>query len=367
MKKKKKKKILAIACMPFYQEKGSSLRLYSVLKILSSKYEIDLVTYSLGEDIDIKNVNIHRTPKFFKPKIGVSKPSLKKLILDKFVFLKAFKLLLFSSKDYDILHCEDFEGAVVGMFLKKFFRKKRMVYLLHNRIVHNWEINRSSTPSIIRYLEKKVVANSDLIVANWKMYLRSYIFNRKRIFLHYDSVDTSVKKCELPFKEYFFYAGNFEKYQGIFDFLKTYKKSKIKTPVVLAGEPSEEILDFVKKNSLEKKVKLVGRKSVQETNFLIKNSLACILPRISGLQPSMKMIHYLIWEKPVIARNIQCNLELIQDGYNGFLYNDDIELKRVLKKFEEKKNLKGFEKGTKETKKEIFKLIDGGRFLEGYG
>ena len=117
---KKKKRILAIACMPFYQEKGSSMRVYSVLKILASKYDIDLITYSLGNDIDLKGVNIYRTPNFFRPIIGVSKPSFAKILLDISVLFKAFKLLRKSPNDYEILHCEDFEGAVVGMILKKF-------------------------------------------------------------------------------------------------------------------------------------------------------------------------------------------------------------------------------------------------------
>ncbi len=361
----KKKKILAIACMPFYQEKGSSLRLYSILKILTIKYEVDLVTYSLGEDIDIENVNVYRTTKFFKPKIVVSKASFSKLILDKLIFLKAFKLLLFSSKNYEIIHCEDFEAAFVGMILKKMFRKK-MIYLLHNRVTHNWEINKRRTPSLVRYLEKKVVNNSDLIIANWKMYLTSYIFKHKEIFLHYDSVDTSVTKLKLPTKKYFFYAGNFQKYQGVFDFLKIYRKSKSKIPVVLAGTPDKEITDFIKQNKLSKKVSLVGRKSVSETNYLIKNSFCCLLPRVSGVQPSMKMIHYLMWEKPIIGKNLFCNAELIKDGYNGFLYDSNFELEEVLKKVENQENLKKLEKGLKKTKEKILELVDEKRFLENY-
>jgi glycosyltransferase involved in cell wall biosynthesis len=364
--KSEKKKILAIACMPFYQEKGSSLRLYSILKTLSSEYEIDLVTYSLGEDIDIKNVNIYRTPKFFKPNIGVSSPSCKKLILDKFVFFKAFRLLLFSSKDYEVLHCEDFEGALVGMILKKFF-KKRMVYLLHNRIIHNWEIHRKSTPSFVRFCEKKVVRNSDLIIANWKMYLSNYIFQDKNIFLHYDSLDTSIEECDLPFSKYLFYSGNFEKYQGIKSFLRVYKNSKCRVPVVLAGKSNREIVDFIKKNELEERVVLLGRKSVRKTNFLIQNSVCCLLPRVSGVQPGMKMIHYLLGETPVIARDMSCNTELLRDGFNSLLYKNEKELEDILNCLEEEGVFEGLRKGLKKTKKEIEEFTDERRFLKEYG
>lgn len=360
-----KKKILAIACMPFYHEKGSSLRLYSILKILSKKYDIDLVTYSLGEDVDIENVRIFRTCRFFKPPVGVSKPSFAKIVLDILVFFKSLKLILFSSKKYSVVHCEDFEAVLIGSVLKKVFRKK-IVYALHNRVVHNWEISGRKMPKFISSLEKRVISSSDLIIANWKMYLTDPVFKGKKIFLHYDSVDTKIKKCDLPFKKYFFYSGNFEKYQGIFDFLRVYKASGSDVPVVLAGEPNEEVVDFVKKNDLSKKIVFVGKKSVEETNFLIKNSFCCLLPRVSGIQPSMKMIHYLIWEKPVIAKNISCNTELIKDGYNGFLYGNDPEFQKILVEIKGKGQIRSLEKGLQETRTEIQKLVDKNRFLDKY-
>ncbi len=362
----KKKKILAIACMPIYQEKGSTLRLYSILQTLSKNYEIDLVAYSIGTDIEIENVKIHRTPKFFKPYIGVGRASYAKIMLDMFVFLKVLRLLTFSPRKYEILHCEDFEAALLGYFLKKVF-KKRMIYVLHNRIVDNWEISNKKLPFFVKPLEKKTVASSDLIISNWQMYLKDPIFLDKKMFLHYDNVEFNFEEIEIPFEKYLLYCGNFEKYQGVLDFLEIYKQSNCQIPLVLAGEPNTEVLEFLKENNLEKKVKLVGKKTIQQANFLIKNSSFCILPRIFGVQPSMKMIHYLLWEKPVIAKDISCNTELIKNNYNGFLYNNEKELKDILNTLDEKNKEGVFKEGLKETKKEIEKYTNERRFLYEYG
>jgi glycosyltransferase involved in cell wall biosynthesis len=325
----KKKKILFIACMPYYKEKGSTLRTHATLQNLSQNYTIDALVYAHGEKISIPDVQIHRTPFWYMPKLAISKPTVSKVILDFFVLIKSFKLLLTNS--YTHIHAEDFEAATIGYILSKIFHKP-FVYNLHNRIVDNWSISGKKPPKIISWIEKVVIKNSKFIILNWDIYKQDSAFDNKKFFLHYDSVTLASQKASMNLpKNYLFYAGNFEKYQGIELFLEAYSDSQCDIPLLLAGSATEDITNKINKMNLQEKVKLLGRCNVEETNTLIKNSTYCILPRIAGKQPSMKLIHYLSWEKPIIANDIICNHEILKKYNNiGIFYENKKDLVNIL-------------------------------------
>ena len=325
----KKKSILFISCMPYYQEKGSTLRTHATLKTLATNYKVDAVVYAQGSEVSLPDVSIYRTPKWFKPNLQVSKPSFSKILLDIFVLLTSFRLLLINR--YTHIHTEDFEGAAVGYMLSKIFRKS-YAYNLHNRIIENWERSGKKTPKMVKWIEKLVIKNSKFIILNWNTYKTDPIFKNKNTFLHYDSLTLEKKDLSINIPEkYLFYAGNFEKYQGIDFFLDAYKESKCDIPILIAGNPTNAICEKIKKMKLAKKVILLGRKNVEETNTLIQKSTYCILPRISGQQPSMKLIHYLSWNKPIIANDITCNHELLKDYNNiGILYSGKTDLINIL-------------------------------------
>ena len=69
----KRKKMLFIAPSPMYVEKGSSLRMFAILKILATEYDIDLVTYSTGNPFQLEHVTVHRMPRFFQPDLAIGK------------------------------------------------------------------------------------------------------------------------------------------------------------------------------------------------------------------------------------------------------------------------------------------------------
>jgi len=361
----KVKKILMLAPSPLYLEKGSSLRMYAIAEILSKKYNIDLLTYSTGKDFKLKNTKVHRTPKFYKPELEVGKPSFSKVFLDFMMLLKAIKL--YAKNDYDIIHCEDFEGAFMGYLLTILGKKRKLVYDLHNRITDNlsYDNRKSKIIKTAKFLEKKVVKKSDLMILNWNKYSKDKIFADKRKFLFYDKINLSLEKYHLPLKGYIVYVGNFKPYQGLKEFLEVYKDIDTKIKLVLIGQPSDDIKEFVKSDKkLKEKVIFTGRLSILESNYLIKNSKFAILPRLTG--SSMKVIAYLMLEKPVLAKNTLSNRELVKEGFNGFLYSNNKELKekfaRLIKGYKNPK----IKKGVQETKKMILNIWNEKRFLKEY-
>jgi glycosyltransferase involved in cell wall biosynthesis len=134
----------------------------------------------------------------------------------------------------------------------------------------------------------------------------------------------------------------------------------------LGGGITEEVLKFIKsREKLSKTVIVLGSLSIEASNYLIVNSLAGILPRLDG--SSMKVIHYLMLGKPVIAKGTISNKELLKDGYNSYLYENKAELVNILDQINSSKEvLNKLKQGVKETANSIKENWNQSSFLKKY-
>ncbi len=360
------KKILFIAPSPLYVEKGSSLRMYAILEILSRYYTIDLVTYSTGKEFKLDNVTVHRTPSFFKPSLAIGKPSFEKMILDFFMYIKIIRLSLF--KKYDVIHCEDFEGIALGYFSAWLNRKSHYVYDLHNRILDNLHLKskpKKFRDKIILFLEKCFVKKSDKVILNWYKYKNDLLLSTRPNFLYYDPIDTSLADIEIPKEKYLIYSGNFEEYQGLSDFIPVFASSSVSYKLYLIGNPTKEIVDLVDRLDCKNRIVLLGRRTVQETNSYIKGATYGVLPRREG--SCMKAIHYLLWSKPVIAKDTPSNREMVVHEHNGFLYKNNNELAMILLEIEDNSYFTDkLRSGVEETRDKILSVWSVENFINKY-
>jgi len=113
-------KILMIAPEPFFEPRGTPFSEYYRIQALSALgHEIDLVTYPIGENVEIKGLKIIRSLKPFFIKNVKTGPSKAKLILDFFLFFKVFGRVI--RKKYDYIHTHE-EANIMGAFYSKIFR-----------------------------------------------------------------------------------------------------------------------------------------------------------------------------------------------------------------------------------------------------
>ncbi|MGI6423152.1 MAG: glycosyltransferase [Candidatus Dojkabacteria bacterium] len=345
-------RILDIVTTPYLIPKGSSLRVDSVLKKLSKNNIVDLLVYPVGKDPKYINVNVIRVNGREDIKLGVSEISFKKLKLDLQILLKAFSLV--RKNKYHIIHCEDFEAAFVGSILSLFFRKPRYVYDLHNTIVDNLRITNKPKLliNIFRLIAKFVYSRFDLIIANWKIYEN---INKKKTFLLYDESNLELKETSIPTKNrYLAYSGNFKKYQGVEEFIKVYSKVNPSYDLVLIGEFTQEISSLVERLEMKEKIHFTGVLDIERSNYILSKAMYCLIPRISGDQPSLKMIHHIMLGKPSIATDISANTEILKNGYNSLLYSTEKELITILKEIDGGKiEGRDLEKGILESQEEI--------------
>ncbi|WP_135606168.1 glycosyltransferase [Methanococcoides sp. NM1] len=327
---KKNKNALVILASPFYLDKGSSVRARSnIIALANADLEIDLLTYPVGNDYNIINVNHIRCKIPFYKKVSAG-PSLSKMYADILLFLKASFLMI--TKKYDIVIGEDFEGGFIGLVLSKFF-KKQFIYEMYNPLNETLRpyINNSMLLHISAKIDSFLEKGAKNITVEWKYEKERILSNYsdKNISLVHDAFPKEIKPLQ-NFNEnkYVFYAGNFKDYQGIPFFIKAFKKYfeiDDKISLVLAGGNYQEVQKYAQKLNMYESVIFTGNLSLIETNYFIKNSLFCILPRVIDGPPGMKALHYFSQAKSILATNLSCNSKLVENNKSGLLVEPNVD------------------------------------------
>ncbi|KXB06688.1 hypothetical protein AKJ54_01190 [candidate division MSBL1 archaeon SCGC-AAA382K21] len=158
-------RILHIITSPFYiDNKPRYLQLVKYASENSTK--VDLVTYPIGRDVKIKNLNIHRAPCPFYQKESPG-PSLLKILVDIMVFLCAMSRVI--TKEYDIVQGEDIEAGFIAIIIGKLFGIKS-IYSMINPLKETFIPY--DTPEFLnplfRIIQNVLNSLADAILTNWK-------------------------------------------------------------------------------------------------------------------------------------------------------------------------------------------------------
>jgi glycosyltransferase involved in cell wall biosynthesis len=327
-------KILMIAPQPFFEPRGTPISVYQRLKALSSLgYQVDLVTYPVGIDVSIPGVTIHRSfriPFMKSVKIG---PSWNKLILDVFLFFKAFMLLLF--KRYDVIHTHE-EGAFAALFLSKIFRTPHL-YDMHSSLpkqLENFKFgNLRPIVNLFVKLEERVLRSCKVVITIGAD-LEEYVLhkfpgtNHIRIenipLLSDEPLDENLVaeiKTRLDLHNRFpvVYTGSLEGYQGLGLLFKSARFVLRRHPevryVVVGGKPDQ--IRFwegeTKKLGLENNIIFVGMVSMEESLNYLEMAEILVSPRMEGLSIPLKIYSYLHSGKPTVATNIYAHTQLLNE------------------------------------------------------
>ncbi|MCI0515560.1 glycosyltransferase family 4 protein [candidate division KSB1 bacterium] len=316
-------KVLMIAPQPWFSPRGTPLSVLHRLRTLSKLgHQIDFVTYSLGEDIPIPNVTIHRTARVpFVKKIGVG-PSKIKIVFDWLIYRKAKELL--RKNRYDLIHTHEEAGFFAPGLAKKY--QLLHLYDMHSSLpqqLTNFKFTKLGfLISIFRKLEDHTLRTADAVITicpELHNYVQGLFPNKFNMLLENvaDNSEVFTEKATSPatLRQKFnlnqhlaiVYAGTFEHYQGI-DLL-------IESSVhIVKQHPAVKFL-LVGGNvaQVQKYQAMVAERKVTD-NFVFTGSvkpgevpgyvnLADILvtPRIEGNNTPLKIYDYLRSGKPIVA------------------------------------------------------------------
>ena len=327
-------KILMIAPVPFFAPRGTPIAIFGRLRALSSLgHDVDLIIYHVGKDIVIPGVNIYRIQNLpFIKEVPVG-PSWTKVLLDVLVVTKAFRMLL--SDRYDLLHTHE-EASVFGSVLAKIFKIRHM-YDFHSSIpeaLGNFGYGRFSLLiKLFEWIERRVIQGSDAIIAISPA-LADYIRKIDKIVpieviensieeVDISSIkDESLKtfKCEyslLDREKIVLYVGTFEPYQGlelIIDSVELVIKRFKEVKFVFVGGRSDQIQcyrDIADERGVSSYFLFTGIRPPEEIPMFFNIAQVLVSPRISGLNPPLKIYGYLQSGKPIVATNNICHTQVL--------------------------------------------------------
>jgi glycosyltransferase involved in cell wall biosynthesis len=332
-------RLLFIAPQPFYEDRGTPIVILEELKCLSSLgFMIDVLTYPLGQDVDMQNVKLIRvnnTLKFRNIPIGFS---WRKVFLDLEMMLKA--LLLVKNRNYKCIHGVE-DGAIICLFISKLF-KIPMVYDMHSSMPEQLKDNLffSKGPGLYaaRLMEKVLIRNANIIMASKGLSplifsikpdcdVKEWVFDNRPLCCNSNELANQLGISNRPTVAY---IGNFAPYQGVellIAAIAEVHKVINKIALLLVGGTEEDIAILKSKVDsfdLKNNVLLIHRVSRDRVADFLSVADVLLLPRPRGENAPLKIYEYDQSGKPIVATNIPAH-ELIADNPNSVMVQPSVD------------------------------------------
>ncbi len=331
-------RILTIAPQPFFQPRGTPFsEFYRARAMTELGHEVDMVTYPIGEDVEMAGLRIFRTPRVPGIRSVSIGPSLTKIPLDTLVFTSSFRRLL--TGRYDLLDCHE-EAGLMGVVLSKLFSVPTL-YDMHSSLPEQLSNFRYSRSRLLRSLfdfgERVTVRQSDgvIVICPYLRDVVSGIDADKPCFLIENSPlaesDESVSEAGVatlrkelglsnsPDSFVFLYTGTFEAYQGLPLLYEAFR-------IVVEGEPSvrlvmvggragqvEQAKKDVASHGLEGRVTFTGQRPPSDMPLYLALGDALVSPRSRGMNTPLKIYSYLRAGKPIVATRLLTHTQVLDD------------------------------------------------------
>jgi glycosyltransferase involved in cell wall biosynthesis len=323
-------RVLCLAPHPFFQNRGTPIDVLLVLRVLAERQntQVDLVTYNEGADVDLPYLRVIRTPNLKVTQKVRPGFSLKKLICDFFMFLKAWSLM--RQNRYDVIHAGE-EAVFMAMFFRVLYQTPYVYDLdssIAQQLVEKKPGLRRLAP-VFNWMEHHAVRNSviNLPVCNALADLCEKNGSKKTVTLHDisqlknpDASGTGKLKKEIGARgKILLYIGNLEKYQGVDLLLESFQlahKKDCDLDLVIIGGEEEDIQHYQAKScalGIDKRVHFLGPRPFHQLDEYLAEADILVSPRIRGINTPMKIFPYLHSGKPVLVTDLYTHSQLLSD------------------------------------------------------
>jgi glycosyltransferase involved in cell wall biosynthesis len=323
-----------VAPEPIFEPRGTPLSVVGRLKAYSDGgHAVDLLTYSIGEDVRLPNVRIHRIPKvpgIRRIKIG---PSAQKLPLDFLLMIKTAAWA--STRRFDCLHTHE-EAGFWGSAIARCLRMPHL-YDMHSSLpqqLGNFQFTKSK--ALVRLFEKMeawVLRHSAAVITICPD-LQEHVQKRfpgKRSFLIENVVDYGMvfgerdrsgpirESLGLSGKKTVLYTGTFEPYQGLdllIDGARAVCNAVPSVRFLMVGGHPDQVETYRKKvndRGLESRFIFTGQVPPQDVNSYIRCADALVSPRTRGTNTPLKIYAYLRSGVPIVATRLRTHTQVLDD------------------------------------------------------
>ncbi len=315
------------------EPRGTPFSVFNRAKaLLAMGYEVDLVTYPIGEQVSLPGLHIYRTPSvpfIRKVKIG---PSLAKVPLDILLFFTAFWRLCL--RHYRFLHTHE-EAGLMGVVLALIFGCKHL-YDMHSDLgqqMSNFAVTKNPLLiGCVKAIQKLIVRRADAVIAicpDLETAVKR-IAPRKPVYMienlavdedlpqpEADAVQRLRKQLEPGDGPVFVYTGTFESYQGIDLVLHSavivQKVFPAARYVFVGGKPEqvEKQRQLAQELGIAEMVRFTGQRPLAEMPLYMALADILLSPRSEGTNTPLKLYTYLRTGKPILATAILSHTQIL--------------------------------------------------------
>tara|TARA_Y100000588_G_C14165966_1_gene886879 strand:+ start:233 stop:1447 length:1215 start_codon:yes stop_codon:yes gene_type:complete len=319
-----------LAPEPFFQPRGTPFSEYHRIKVLAELgYQIDLVTYPFGRDVDLPNLRIFRCgkPPFIR-KVSIG-PSLVKVILDVFLCATAFQRTRL--QEYDAIHSHE-EAGFLGVWLARWLKIPHL-YDMHSSLpqqLTNFRYAQSKgVKRLFEWLESKMIKESRVVIticeelqaavvaagAGERAHLIENSMGGDMDGAVTDLVDVRSNFNIEPSQPIILYTGTFEAYQGLEMFLEAAGQLARTHPqircLIVGGEPVQVDAARSLVGSENKTIIFTGQRRPEEIPSFVEAADILVSPRISGTNTPLKIYSYLRSGRPIVATKLRTHTQVL--------------------------------------------------------
>jgi glycosyltransferase involved in cell wall biosynthesis len=330
-KKPINKRILFISPQPFFQWRGSPIRVgFNVRALAESGYQVDLLTLPFGEEVDIPGVSIVRVPnigKFNNIPIG---PSFPKAVFD--LVLIFFGLRMAIKNRYDVIHGIEEAGAIARLIAR--ITGSRYIYEKHSdpsSYKKGWLRNRLM--DAYHWVEKFAARGANAVICTGQGLVEQaakmapgrpvyHIFDIPSSLVEVDREVSSSLRIQLSTHKdeiLITYVGSFAVYQGVdllFESIPLVVKKNQKARFVIIGGTTEEIKarqKQLKEQEVTDEVLFLGKIPPDELPGYLSASDILLVPRLAGVNTPLKVLDYFKAGGAIIATDVPGNRLILDD------------------------------------------------------
>ena len=322
-----------LAPEPFFEPRGTPFSEYHRIKALGELgHHIDLVTYPVGRDVELRNLRIYRSlrpPLVRRVPIG---PSLTKVVLDALMLLTTIRLAL--TKKYDAIHSHE-EMGLAGVWLARCLGIPHL-YDMHSSLPQQLSNFKYSKSGVLRrmfiWAEGQMVHKSNVVIticqelqdtvtemgAGERSLLIENVMGGDVDEPPSRSADAVraawdiAKDAPLAL-----YTGTFEAYQGVDMLIDAAAIVAGRRPdarvLVVGGEPPQVEVATAKARAAGAGAMMIftGQQPAKDIPGFVQAADLLVSPRIRGTNTPLKIYSYLRSGKPIVATNLLTHTQVL--------------------------------------------------------
>ena len=325
------KRILLISPQPFFQWRGSPIRVsFNVQALVKSGYIVDLLTLPIGERREIEGVNIIRVANPFQFRQIPIGPSAYKIFFDILLLLKGMQLI--QKNKYLVVHGIE-EAGMIAVLLSRFASCRAIFEKHSDPSSYKKGFLKNILLSGYAFVERMTVKWVDAVIctgAGLKKQVDDmktstpafHIFDIPSSLVEPDPDQVARVRKELQKDEneiLITFVGSFAIYQGVDLLIASIPEVVKKCPqarFVIIGGTAEQIEDrkqILDRQNVLEAVSFIGMVAPDTLPDYLAASDILLSPRLSGVNTPLKLLDYLKAGRSIMATDVKANCLILNE------------------------------------------------------